>query len=92
MSPVAAHNSSVSFADGTAFDGFRERPKVLVTPEGDITHLFSGVMVCGENKLYPGHGDGHCIPQAVPPGGDVGIVAPTNEDYSWTVMVPLGHA
>ena len=95
MSPVAAHNSSVTFEDGSHVDGFRERPKVLVTPEGRITHIFSGIMVCGEN-VYPGYpGDGHCIPQRVPPGSSVeseqvGIVAPTNEDYSWTIVVPLG--
>ena len=64
---------------------------MLVTAEGQITHLFSGIMTCSQSKLYPtsGGADGHCIPQQVPPGG-VGINAPENEDYSWTIVVPLG--
>ena len=73
MSPVAAHNASVAFSDGSRVDGFRERPKVLVTAEGDITHLFSGIMLCGENpKWYPSGwpNGGHCIPQRASPDND----------------------
>eukprot|EP00935_MAST-01C_sp_MAST-1C-sp1_P002604 g2604.t1 len=94
MSPVAAHNASVQFQDGTSIDGFRERPKVLVTPEGQLTHIFNGIMLCGE-MTYPGFpGDGHCVPHAEEFGfgpGGLGIDAPRYEDASWTMVVPLGH-
>ena len=100
MSPVAAANATVVFDNGRRFDGFRQRPKVVLSQHGDLLALYHGVMVCGEAQ-YPGYpGDGHCIPQAVPPEpaghvrsasgvGGVDITAPPNEDYSWTVVVPL---
>jgi hypothetical protein len=56
-------------------------------------------MLCGENEI-PGYpGDRHCIPQAGSPDSNptdrngtekLGIVAPRFEDYSWTIMVPVG--
>ena len=85
--------SATSDGDAVLWDCV-ELPEVASTDRRatKLIKLHSGALLSlitvGE-LLVSGGADGHCIPQQVPPGG-VGINAPENEDYSWTIMVPLG--
>ena len=97
FSPVAAYNASVTFADGTEANLYRQRPKVLLDPiTFELTHLFTGVMhytpkqkiaEAAEQEaleLVGGSGSGSGS------GSDhFGISGPPSHDFSWTMVVPV---
>ena len=67
VSPVAPYTVRSERQDGTVYHYCRrERPQVLLGPDGHPTHLFNGALLRGEqpfrpNVSCPGHADnGNC--------------------------------
>jgi hypothetical protein len=91
LSPVAAYNASVSFADGRpSANLFRQRPKVVQDPDSqELTHLFTGVMHHTQPyERRAGSGDStHGGQRAHQPM----LSGRRNDDFSWTMVVPLNR-
>ena len=56
--PMNAYDNNVTLSDGTAWPlSRRERPKLILDAEGEITHLINGVSLPGEANGCDHSGD-----------------------------------
>ena len=96
FSPVAAYNASVTFADGTEANLYRQRPKVVLDPKTfELTHLFTGVMHYSSSSGGGGGsgvgGDGGGKGSGGSEEGQLGISGKPSHDFSWTMVVPINR-